>query len=307
MSSATDHPDWIAVDWGTSHLRLWRMSRTGAVLSRADSDQGMAKLTSAEFEPVLLDLLREDLPITGHLTVICCGMAGSRQGWSEARYQTVPCPPPGIAHATLVSTHDQRLSVHILPGMKQASPADVMRGEETQVAGFLSTEPNFDGVLCLPGTHCKWVHISAGEVVSFRTFMTGELFAMLTNQSVLRHSVAAAGFERESFSEAVSHAMSRPQALAGDLFTIRAESLLAGLDATVARSRLSGLLIGAELAAARPYWLGQNTVIVGEEGIGTAYQVALAAQGAAPRMVTAEEMTLNGLRAAYAQLREHAL
>jgi 2-dehydro-3-deoxygalactonokinase len=307
MTGAISHSSWIAVDWGTSHLRLWRMAPSGAILGRRDSDQGMSRLAPAEFEPVLLSLLAEDLPTDGHLTVICCGMAGSRQGWAEARYLPVPSAPPGIAQAAHVQTQSKRLSVHILPGLSQSSPADVMRGEETQIAGFLTTEPAFDGVLCLPGTHCKWAHVSAGEVVSFRTFMTGEIFALLSGQSVLRHSVAASGLDPEAFRGAVAHAISRPQALAGDLFALRAEALLAGLDATVARSRLSGLLIGAELAAARPYWLGRDVVIVGASGIASAYASALSAQGVAPRVVSAEEMTLNGLRAAYAELREHAL
>jgi 2-dehydro-3-deoxygalactonokinase len=307
MNVLTSRPDWIAADWGTSHLRLWRMARAGAILGRTDSEMGMGRLSPAEFEPVLLGLLKNDLPADGHMTVICCGMAGSRQGWAEARYLPVPNAPPRISQGTHVQTEDASLSVHILPGLSQAAPADVMRGEETQIAGFLATEPGFDGVLCLPGTHCKWAHVSAGEVVSFRTFMTGELFAFLSGQSVLRHSVAATGFDRESFENAVAHAISRPQALAGDLFALRAEALLVGLDATVARSRLSGLLIGVELAAARPYWLGRDIVIIGESSIAAAYQTALVAQGAAPRVVKAEEMTLNGLRAAYNELREHAL
>ncbi|MEZ5779817.1 MAG: 2-dehydro-3-deoxygalactonokinase [Paracoccaceae bacterium] len=307
MNERAANPDWIAVDWGTSHLRVWRMRRSGAVLGRIDSDQGMGRLAPEGFEPVLLDLLKDDLPTEGHLSVICCGMAGSRQGWAEARYSAVPCPPPGIRKATLVPTGCESLVVHILPGLSQNSPPDVMRGEETQIAGFLATEPDFDGVICLPGTHCKWAHVSAGEVVSFRTFMTGELFAFLSGQSVLRHSVAGSGMDPASFSEAVERAISRPEALAGDLFSLRAEALLRGPDPVIARSRLSGLLIGAELAAARPYWLGRDIVIVGEGGIASAYEGALAAQGVAPRKFDAEEMTLDGLRAAYAQLREHAL
>ncbi len=307
MNAPSVHPDWIAADWGTSHLRLWGMTRAGVILGRTDSEMGMGRLSPAEFEPVLLDLLKNDLPAEGHLTVICCGMAGSRQGWAEARYLPVPSAPPRIRQATHVRTERARLSVYILPGLSQASPADVMRGEETQIAGFLASEPDFDGILCLPGTHCKWAHVSAGEVVSFRTFMTGELFALLSGQSVLRHSVAASGFDPRSFVSAVAQAISRPQALAGDLFALRAEALLAGLDATVARSRLSGLLIGVELAAARPYWLGRDIVIVGESGIAAAYRTALTAQGAAPRIVSAEDITLDGLRAAYAELREHAL
>ena len=314
MTARGDTPAWVAVDWGTTHLRLWLMDGQGGVLGRAASDKGMGRLTPDAFEPALIEALAGHLPPPGAapLTVICCGMAGSRQGWAEARYRAVPCAPPGLAEATRVATRDARLSVHLLPGLSQATPADVMRGEETQIAGFLAMEPGFDGVICLPGTHCKWAHISAGEVVSFRTFMTGEIFALLAGQSVLRHSVGGAEANDDTstdgaFRAAVPQVMSRPAALAGDLFTLRAEALLDGLDPACARARLSGLLIGAELAAARPYWLGRDVVILGASGIAGAYATALAAQGLTPRRAEAEAATLNGLRAAYAQLKEHAL
>lgn len=295
-------PDWIAVDWGTSHLRLWRMSGGGTVLGRSDSDKGMGKLSPEGFEPVLLDLLQADLPDEGTLPVVCCGMVGSRQGWVEARYLPVPGPVPGMAQATRAPTRDPRLAVHILPGLSQSAPADVMRGEETQIGGFLSTQPDFDGVVCLPGTHCKWAEVRGGVVETFATFMTGEMFALLSGQSVLRHGVAESGFDAAAFDAAVSQALSRPQALAADLFSLRAEGLLAGLDGVAARSRLSGLLIGAELAAARPFWLGQAVVILGASGLAQAYHAALAAQGVTAQRVDAEEMTLNGLRAAFRQL-----
>jgi 2-dehydro-3-deoxygalactonokinase len=104
-----------------------------------------------------------------------------------------PSPASPRPDARSGATKDPRLRVSILPGLKQAVPPDVMRGEETQIAGFLAAAPGFDGVLCLPGTHAKWVQISAEEVVSFRTFMTGELFDLLSTQSVLRHSIAGEG------------------------------------------------------------------------------------------------------------------
>ncbi len=295
---------WIAVDWGTSHLRLWLMDDQNKILRHITSDLGMGCLKPDQFETTLVELVGEVLPAQGRIPVICCGMAGSRQGWAEAPYGNVPCAPPSIDQATQVKTDDPRLQVFILPGIKQLPAADVMRGEETQIAGFLAGSPDFDGVICLPGTHCKWVHISAGEVVSFRTFMTGELFALICNNSVLRHSVGEDGWDAEAFEAAVSDAISRPSAVSGNLFSIRAESLLCDLDSAVARSRISGLLIGIELAAARPYWLGQDVVIVGESGIATAYGSALTQQGAMARSVTAEDMTLNGLRAAQAKLME---
>ncbi len=290
--------DWIAVDWGTSNLRVWLMGAGGKVLDKRASDRGMNVLGRDAFEPALLDLVGDALPETGTVPVLVCGMAGSRQGWAEAPYRSTPCAPPGITEATHVRTKDQRLDVAILPGIKQDNPADVMRGEETQIAGVFAAAPNFDGVICMPGTHTKWVQVSAGEVVSFATFMTGETFALLAAQSVLRHSVAAEGWDEGAFLDAVSDTMSRPAAFAAKVFGLRAEALLQGLDPVIARARLSGHLIGLELAGARPYWLGQEVVVLGEGTQAGAYASALAAQGLQPRRIGVDEITLAGLSAA---------
>lgn len=290
---------WIAVDWGTSHLRVWLMSSGGTVLKRLSSKDGMGGLAPDQFEPALLALLGDDLP-KGPVPVLICGMAGSRQGWVEAPYTRVPCHPPVVG--VVAPTRDSRLKVRILPGLKQDSPADVMRGEETQIAGFQALNPGWDGVVCLPGTHSKWVHLSAGEVVSFRTALTGELFALLAGQSVLRHSVADSGWDEASFQEAVSDAMSRPEALGTRLFSLRADHLLHGHAPEMARARLSGWLIGLELAATRAYWLGQQVALVGSDAVAGPYASALQAQGVVTIRTDADRMTLEGLKAAYAAL-----
>jgi 2-dehydro-3-deoxygalactonokinase len=181
-----------------------------------------------------------------------------------------------------------------VPGLKQNNPPDVMRGEETQIAGFLATRPNWDGVLCLPGTHTKWVQISAGEVISFRTFMTGELFELLRGQSVLKHSVAD-GWDEDAFADAVADTLSKPEQLAARLFGLRAADLLQGQDAGVARAKLSGLLIGAELAATRPYWLGQQLATIGADEVAHIYAKALQQQGAVVETANATQTTLAGL------------
>jgi 2-dehydro-3-deoxygalactonokinase len=286
-------PAWIAVDWGTSNLRAFAMAADGRVLAEASSDEGMGKLSREGFEPALVRLIGawlDDRP-----PVVACGMVGSRQGWCEAPYRAVPCTP--LDHAALVKapTADPRLTVWIAPGLKQAQPADVMRGEETQIAGALRLMPGYDGVICLPGTHSKWVHVSAGEVVSFQTFMTGELFALLSGASVLRHGMQTEGWDDAAFDGAVSDAISRPERIAARLFTIRAEGLIAALAPDAARARLSGLLIGTELAAARPYWLGQRVTLVGAERISAAYARALAAQGVEAKRLSATDCTLAGL------------
>ncbi len=292
--------DWIAVDWGTTRLRAWAIGPAGDVLAEAASDEGMGGLARDGFEPALLRLVGPWLGPA--VEVIACGMVGSRQGWVEAPYRAVPCAPLGgpLAEARAA---DPRLRVRVAPGLKQERPADVMRGEETQIAGFLAAHPRFDGVICLPGTHSKWARLSAGEVVSFATFMTGELYAVLATQSVLRHALGA-GWDDAAFAEAVSDALARPERLAGQLFGLRAGGLLGQVGPDAARSRLSGLLVGAELAAARPYWLGQDIVLIGSEPLVSHYAQALALQGTAPREADARAMTLAGLAAARALVRE---
>jgi 2-dehydro-3-deoxygalactonokinase len=296
--------DWIAADWGTSNLRVWAMSAGGAVLARAESEDGMGRLDRAGFEPALIRLIAPWLPADRVTTVVACGMVGSRQGWIEAPYRTVPCTPLDAGRMVSPKVTDGRVVVRIVPGLKQDQPADVMRGEETQIAGFLAGNPDFDGVLCLPGTHCKWVRVSAGEVTGFQTCLTGELFAVLAGQSVLRHSVGKDGWDDAAFAEAVSDAISRPERVASRLFTIRADGLLTGLSPAVARARLSGLLIGMELAATRGYWLGQDVALIGADKVSAAYLAALAAQGISARQMQVADMTLAGLTAARATLTE---
>lgn len=286
-------PAWIGVDWGTSNLRAFAMSADGRVLDEASSEDGMGKLTRDGFEPALLRLIGGWL--SDGAPVIACGMVGSRQGWCEAPYRTVPCTPVDRSGLVQVPSIDPRLRVSIAPGLQQTNPADVMRGEETQIAGALQLMPGYDGILCLPGTHSKWVHISAGEVVSFQTFMTGEMFALLSEASVLRHGMQGSGWDDAAFDAGVSDALSRPERLGARLFSLRAEGLIAGLSAAAARARLSGLLIGTELAAAKPYWLGQRVTLVGAEKLSAAYAHALSLQGIEAKRLSATDCTLAGL------------
>ncbi|WP_323772425.1 2-dehydro-3-deoxygalactonokinase [Antarctobacter sp.] len=297
--------EWIAVDWGTSNLRAWVFGPGNALIAQKSSDKGMGTLAPTGFEPALLELVAPYLgggPVP--VPVICCGMVGARQGWQEAVYVTVPCAPPGVAQATKVIANDPRIAPLILPGMKQTAPTDVMRGEETQIAGFIAENPGFDGIVCLPGTHTKWAQISAGEVKSFATFMTGELFALLSGQSVLRHSVQSDDWDAAAFADAVSDTLDQPQTLSARLFGLRAETLVNDMSAAMARSRLSGILIGLELAGARPYWLGQRIALLGDPKLCSLYQTALDQQGAKAELVAGDAMTLAGLNAAYVGWKE---
>lgn len=288
-------PDWIALDWGTTNLRAFAMQGS-QILARKYSSDGMGKLDRDAFEPAMLRLIEDwikDRPVP----IFACGMVGSRQGWVEAPYRSVPCPP--LSETLTRAPCSGGIKVYVVSGLSQTTPADVMRGEETQIAGFLSLNPGWDGVLCMPGTHTKWVHLSAGEVVSFQTFMTGELFDLISHKSVLRHSTKGDDWDDLAFSNALSDAVSAPERLASRLFALRAKDLLEGTAPASTRASLSGYLIGAELAASRAYWLGQNTAILGMGHQARAYETALKDQGAFPMLVDTERATLAGLTAAY--------
>lgn len=304
---AADTPAaWVAADWGTSNLRLWVMSGDDRVLARIEDPRGMSALSSDGFEPVLRECLAPWLGTGRRLAAVACGMVGARQGWVEAPYLPTPGQPVDMARLRLAPVSSDDLDVTILPGMAQAEPADVMRGEETQVAGHLAAEPQFDGLICLPGTHTKWVRCRNGRVERFRTCMTGELFALLAGQSVLRHALAGADWDDHAFVDAARDAARHCGAMIDGLFGIRAASLLKDTPAAQSRARLSGLLIGAEIGTMRGEWHDRPIAVIGSERLARLYARALADQGAEVAAVDAETATLRGLMAVHAQLTTEA-
>ena len=292
--------DWIAVDWGTSNLRAWGLDAANRVIVHASSDAGMGGLAPSDFEPALLALVGDWLD-AAKMPVLACGMVGAAQGWMDAGYRAVPTGQHMAIDAVFAPCNDPRLAVRILGGLCQAKPADVMRGEETQIAGYLAGTDKFSGVICQPGTHSKWVQIMEGEVFHFATFMTGELYALLSKQSVLRHTIKD-GDDAETFTVALDDALSRPERIAANLFNLRAEAVLNKLAPEVAGARLSGLLLGLELAGAKPYWLGQNVVLIADGALGQLYSQALAAVGLEATIADPTDCVLKGLIAAKTEL-----
>ena len=218
-------PDWIAADWGTTRLRVWAMGADGRVLARAGPDRGMGQLDRTGYGPALLDLVGPWLGDSPDpVPVLVCGMAGARSGWAEAAYRAVPCAPLDPASATRPDGADPRLSVLILPGLSQSAPPDVMRGEETQLAGLIAARPGWNGVACLPGTHSKWTLVEDGRVIRFRTVPTGELFALLRDRSTLSPNIAAADADPAEEAAGFAEGLERAGAgrLLASLFAARA-------------------------------------------------------------------------------------
>ncbi len=290
---------WLAIDWGTSNLRVWAMGDDGRALAHRHSEMGMSSLKQEDFADTISGVAGDWLAPGETMRAIACGMVGSRQGWVEAPYSEIPCP---ALNYVLERVTAPGLEVFVVPGLRQVSPPDVMRGEETQIGGFLAANPGFDGILVLPGTHSKWARIKTGMVSGFSTFMSGEMFDLLSRHSVLRHSIADKGWDANAFKLALADGFSRPERLTQNIFAIRAAALIAGLDPVAARSQLSGYLVGLELQGAKNIWQGKDVVIIAEPVLAEIYQVALALVGVVARVERAQDMTIAGLCAVAARI-----
>ncbi|MDF1815899.1 MAG: 2-dehydro-3-deoxygalactonokinase [Verrucomicrobiales bacterium] len=287
---------WIALDWGTSNLRATAMSDSGEIIEKLESRLGMAKVASqgGDFESVLLALIDPWLSPDKTIPVFACGMIGAKQGWMEVKYDTAPCSP--VTKLTNIPTNSKRITVSVCAGVKQDSPADVMRGEETQIGGVLFHNPRFDGLICLPGTHTKWAVVTNGEITEFRTFMSGELFSLLAEKSVLSHSVSGDGWNDDAFVGAFLDTYQNPAKFLSKIFSLRAEDLLRGTDPIITKSRLSGYLLGLEINGAREFIEQYEIVtLVGSPLLLHSYKTALNKLEITTKEYSGDSMTIAGL------------
>ncbi len=290
-----------AVDWGTSSFRLWLLDASGSIVAERRGSEGMLVAATEGFSAVLERYLA-DAGAPGDLRVIVCGMAGARQGWLEAPYVKVPANLRAILEGA-VSVPGLSRQVEILPGLSQTDEEtpDVMRGEETQLAGISPLIGKGRHLVCMPGTHSKWVQTTDGSIERFRTWLTGELFALLATQSILRHSIGNVTVSSQPdnpfFIAACRQALGGGGDISSSLFRIRAATLLQDLQPADAAATLSGLLIGAEIASAlrtfaRP---AVGIVLVGSGPLGLLYAHALKLAGCSVVHADAEEAVRIGL------------
>jgi 2-dehydro-3-deoxygalactonokinase len=290
----------IAVDWGTSRLRAFLLDRDGTVLAEAGSDQGINKLAPGQHEAVF-ERLTAGWP---KAPAIMAGMIGSRQGWREAAYLPCPASPAGLAGKLLRFETAGGRPVAVVPGIMVRSPArdgDVIRGEESQIIGLLGRDPGFEGVVILPGTHSKWATVGGGALADFQTFLTGEMFELLSRQSFLRHSVAEGSQEPSTlpgFALGVKRTVNEGLPFLAAIFSVRVRQLLDNAAPEDNLAYLSGLVIGGEIAAAKATGRlvpGAVPRIIGNRSLARAYHRALEIAGYATETLDGSEMVLAGL------------
>jgi len=309
----------IALDWGTTSLRAYKLAAGAVVLEQRVLSSGIMQLPKTPrvinggectdgFELAFEEACGDWLDAQPDLPVIACGMVGSAQGWREAAYCETPANVANLGNSlqTLVSLRGTR--VHIVPGVIQRSRLpNVMRGEETQVLGVLQNLPAEAGgdlLIGLPGSHSKWVEVIDGCITHFDTFMTGEVFAVLSEHSILgRTQQQGAAFDGLAFDRGVQVALSADGELGvlSTLFSARTLGLTGELAPTAQADYLSGLMIGHELAALAAVQRRRRhsvhlpaIILIGNAQLCARYGRALEACGFA-RVTLAEQATERGL------------
>ena len=282
----------IALDWGTTNVRAALLAADGSVIEERHGESGVGHLDAAGFEARFEELTQG----WGALPAIACGMVGSRQGWVKADYLPCPADPADLAdNLTRTST------LAIVPGVKMEADdhRDVMRGEEVQVAGLLAARNGFEGTIVLPGTHSKWVRVAGRRIVDFRTYITGDVFAAMSAHTILRHSLGDDGSATKGmFETAVRDAIAGRGSMAGRLFGLRADTLLAGADGATNSERLSGWLIGQEIdSAAVDGFDVQAVTIIGSGALAERYGTAFAAIGAQNETIEGTDLVWPALTA----------
>ena len=256
------HPLLIGLDWGTTSCRAYLIGAEGAVLQRVADGPGILRIENGAFGAAL-DAMIGRWP---KLPVILSGMIGSRQGWREAPYAKCPAGAGDIVKALAKIDH-AGCAISLVPGLSTENDGmpDVMRGEETQIFGALALSSHEHGLFLLPGTHSKWAEVSGGRIVSFRTFMTGEVFGALKDHTILGRLMREGAPDVESFARGVREgaALGSAGALLNRIFATRTYGLMDQLADTALSDYLSGLLVGAEIAEATRGSRAAVTIIAG--------------------------------------------
>jgi 2-dehydro-3-deoxygalactonokinase len=286
----------IGIDWGTTSFRAYRIDAEGRVIESRQAQAGILAVHDGDFAGVLEREIGHWLAAEPELPVIASGMITSRQGWLEVPY--CPCPAGSAAIAGALMRHPDRASLHFVPGLSligEDGVPDVIRGEETQILGEIGDRPGRH-LLVLPGTHSKWALATDGVITWFATFMTGEVFGVLRQHSILGRLMRGEVDDPAAFERGLAYARGGKGGLLKRLFSARTLGLFDVLPESALASYLSGLLIGSEIDEALACLeVAPDTEIrvIGGSALAWRYRQALAAKNLRVRPAS-EDATAKG-------------
>ena len=277
----------IAVDWGTTNRRAYLLDSSGQCVDEFEDGKGALSVPKGEF-PAAAAEIRTRL---GDLPMLLAGMAGSNRGWVDAPYLPCPCGIDDLVRNLIWAGEREA----IIPGLSYVGDgrADVMRGEEVQLLGAIAAgDIAADALVCHPGTHNKWVVVQGGEVTRFRTVMTGELFNLLKNHSIIGDRLQGDVMVDPAFNSGVAHGLEHTD-LTSELFAIRARWLLGVAEPEASASYASGLLIGSDV---RIGLAGiDHAIVMGRPELTRLYAAAIARAGGTPSELDGEKCFLAGI------------
>jgi 2-dehydro-3-deoxygalactonokinase len=263
----------IAIDWGTTNRRAWAFTGDGRVVDKRIDAGGLLAIPKDGFISSFMEMIGPWRGKDERIPALMCGMVGSKLGWVEAPYLRVPIDMKELSSALTEAPGID--AVWIVPGIcdDKGEEPDVMRGEECQILGAMLTRDAVDGVLLLPGTHSKWAIVNAGRLTRFRTYMTGEIFSILSNTGTLAQLMTAGGQDQDAFDRGLARGRTEDAALLHNLFGVRTLALFERIPRTSLASYLSGLLIAAEIADA-VRWIGDKSAAGPVIAVGSAQLLA---------------------------------
>lgn len=295
----------IAGDWGTSRLRLFLCDAGGHVLARGEGEGASVPDCGTRFAAAVAAWDKAH----GVLPTVLGGMVGSTIGWKEVPYLKCPARPGAIAGAALRFESGAR-AIAILPGLSctgTTGAPDVMRGEETQILGALRLRHELSKgrhILCMPGTHVKWVVVEDGAVVQFQTALSGELFELVRRHSVLARDSGEVDANSSAFAQGLDFARANEAAdLLHLLFSTRSRVVTGQMPKTDAASYLSGLVLGKDIGSARALLDLKGPVqLICTPGLAALYAKVLQAYDLTSAVIDGDEAALAGLVHAHAEI-----
>lgn len=292
MTTQTLSIQYLIVDWGTTNFRVFAMDSNGKIVKQQALPLGLLQVENGDFAKALQGALATWLPNYEQYAIYMAGMVGSQAGWQNVPYVATPTDSTQLSQQAFAFDLPWGAKATIIPGVshQQDDHYDVMRGEEVQLVGLATSIGSTHFEAILPGTHSKHATFKAGQLVSFQTYMTGELFSVISNHTILGKGLVEQAANEAAFLSGVSAAKNQP--LSHVLFTARTERLFEQLDDAHVFDYLSGLLIGYELQNLTSDYV----YLIGGESLCLRYQLACKTMNIKATLVSGDGCFIEGMK-----------
>ncbi|MDR9828010.1 2-dehydro-3-deoxygalactonokinase [Vibrio sp. FNV 38] len=301
MGEAQSEVAWLMIDWGTTNFRAFAMNQRGQEIDRIEKDIGLLSIAKGQFSNELKAVLRDWIPSYHHLPVFMAGMVGSQQGWYDVPYMITPARIGDVARNSYEFDLEWGAKATIYPGVKHMHSLgqyDVMRGEEVQLIGAQSLIDKDSFHAVLPGTHSKYANVQNGAIQSFSTYMTGEMYSVISKHTILGKGLVPVQESPNSVAFLKGVEESNVEGLTNQLFMARTHRLFKQLENDDVLDYLSGLLIGHEVKSivSMIHCRKEPLNLIGNYKLSKKYELALNSLGFISQVLDGEECFIEGMR-----------